>query len=228
VTPSVQTLVVSLVQGWPTAMQEPLWQLPVPVLQLCPCIVQLMQLSPPMPQEVSVWVVTQAPPFTGQQPLQLLVLQPVAVQTPLTHESPPGQATQVEPLAPHWAFVAGVTHVPPLQQPLGQEVPSHGGGTHAPLVQTFPPVQAMQVAPLSPHAVLVGGDTQLPLLQQPVGQDAAVQVGAVQTPLVQTLTPVQAAQVPPAVPHWLLVGGETQVLPAQQPLGQLVPSQGGG
>ena len=97
----MQALLVSLVQGWPTARQEPLWQLPVPVLQVCPCIVQLMQLSPPMPQEVSVWVVTQAPPPAGQHPLQLAELQPVAVQTPLTHESPPGHATQVEPLVPH-------------------------------------------------------------------------------------------------------------------------------
>jgi hypothetical protein len=84
-----------------------------------------------------------------------------------------------------------------LQQPLGQVVPLHGGGTHAPLVQMLPPAQAMQATPLRPQAVLVFGVTQFPLLQQPFGQLA----GAVQTPLVQTLVPVQATQAAPAVPH---------------------------
>ena len=88
-----------------------------------------------------------------------------------------------------------------MQQPLGQVVPLHGGGTHAPLVQMLPPAHAMQATPLRPQAVLVFGVTQFPLLQQPFGQLAALQVGAVQTPLVQTLVPVQATQAAPAVPH---------------------------
>jgi hypothetical protein len=229
--PSEQTLTGSLVQAWPTAMHELLWHRPVPVSQLWLCCVQLMQLSPPMPQSPSLCVATHAPPFAGQQPVQLVELQPVDWHTPLTHESPPGHATQVEPDAPHWLLVAGETQVVPLQHPFGQVVPLQVGGAQAPFTQTLPPLQAMQAAPAVPQAVLVGGDTQFPLLQQPFGQLVAPQV-AVQAPAVQLSPAGQAWQVAPPVPHWLAVGGEMQVVPAQQPFGQLaavqVPPSAGG
>jgi hypothetical protein len=38
------------------------------------------------------------------------------------------QAAQAAPAVPHWLLVGGETQVLPAQQPLGQLVPSQGGG----------------------------------------------------------------------------------------------------
>ncbi len=107
----------------------------------------------------------------------------------------PLQPTQALPPRPH-APRPGVVQLPPLQQPLGQLVPSH---THSPPTQRWPAeqaaeppqrqlppeqlsalsvLQAPQLAPLVPHWVTVGGLTHAPLLQQPVGQLVASQTHA--------------------------------------------------
>jgi hypothetical protein len=93
------------------------------------------------------------------------------------------QLAHAEPVAPHWAWL-GVTHAPPLQQPIGQLVESQ---TQLPPTQRWPApqvsppphahipnaqlsevdVQVTQFAPPPPQAIAVGGATQVCPLQQP-------------------------------------------------------------
>jgi hypothetical protein len=101
------------------------------------------------------------------------------------------QLVHAAPPVPHSEPVVGVTHVVPLQQPLGHEVALH---TQAPPEQTCPaphsgplphmqtPLdehvlatepQATQALPPMPHNETRGGDTHVAPEQHPVGQDAA-------------------------------------------------------
>ncbi len=70
-----------------------------------------------MPQsalDVPVWQL----PLPSQQPLAQLVAS--HLHTPLAHSCPVGQTTQAPPSAPQAAFVGGLMHDVPLQQPVAQ------------------------------------------------------------------------------------------------------------
>jgi hypothetical protein len=136
---------------------------------------------------------------------------------PATHSWPVAHATQAPPFLPHSAFVAGSTHVSPLQQPAAQSAALQFP-THSWLVQTLPALHAAHVAPPLPHtALLVPGWHTPDASQQPFGQLAASHRHA---PATHSWPSGHAAQTAPFAPHWARVGGFTQLVPSQQPPAQ--------
>src|SRR5689334_6847233 len=69
-------------------------------------------------------------------------------------------ATQAAPPTPQSAAVGGVTHVGPVQQPIGQLVAVQLLQT--PPEQVAPPVHRLHIAPAVPHSVSVVIVTQAP------------------------------------------------------------------
>jgi hypothetical protein len=150
---------------------------------------QAEQAVPATPQLANAGVLQFAPaqhPF-GQLEAVHPVHTPAALQIWLA-----GHAEHAVPPLPQAPLSLPDSHVLPLQQPLGQEVPLH---TQTPPTQTCPvphaaPVpqahapevvhrlawapQATQAAPPVPHAPVDGVSQTLPW-QQPVGQDVALQ-----------------------------------------------------
>jgi hypothetical protein len=140
-----------------------------------------------------------------QQPAQLVELQEVLLQVPLTHASPAAHTVQVWPPAPH-----AVTSLPPLHTPFRQQ-PTHVVVPHvelqAPETHLLVPLHTWHAAPSLPHAVCCVPAMQLSPWQQPLGQEALVHT---QSPLTHSRPVLQATQAPPTLPHCALV------LPAAQ------------
>jgi hypothetical protein len=130
---------------------------------------------------------------------------------PVAHDA------QTPPPVPHAEDSSVVTHVVPLQQPLGHDVGSH---THALPLQRCPVAHAMQTPPPVPHAADVSAVTQLvPPLQQPFGHDVASHA---HPPCVLHSCPVvHPTHAPPPRPQ-VALDELTHVPFEQQPL-QLVP-----
>jgi hypothetical protein len=109
------------------------------------------------------------------------------------------QEPQALPAEPHAETVCALaaTHVPPLQQPVGQEVASH---THAPAaLHDWLVAQALHAAPPTPQVALADV-WQAPLLSQhPLGQDVASQTQLPCAP--HSWFAPQAVQAPPFAPQ---------------------------
>ncbi len=160
-------------------------------------------------------------------PLQQPLGHDVESQThcPLPLHSWPGttQALQVLPDAPHIVFdsSAGVTHVPPLQQP-GQLVPPQ---VQAPPEQASPLLHFPQAAPPDPHSLPSAGwslnSTHAPLAsQQPAEQDVASQEH-LPVRVSHVVPEAQGAHAAPPMPHSL---GDSDANAVQIPLALQHPS----
>jgi hypothetical protein len=143
--------------------------------------------APFVPQAPSVGGSQLAP---AQQPFaQFMGVQPV--HTPPTQFWSVGQPEHTEPPVPQAAFAVPARHIPPEQQPVGQDVSSH---THDPPKHRWPgaqaplephahapfehslavAVQVVQTPPFVPHDVTVCA-SHTPLWQQPPGHEVALQ-----------------------------------------------------
>jgi hypothetical protein len=154
------------------------------------------------------------------------------LQAPATHRSALApQAEQAPPPPPHWLLDVAVTHVEPLQHPVGHDDESQ---THAPDTQRCPDAHAgpapqrqlpplhesavaeqlTQAAPDAPHRAVEGGETQVVPLQQPEGQLVPSQM---QTPLEQRWPTPHALPLPhrhcPLLQVSAVTPHETQVVP---------------
>jgi hypothetical protein len=159
------------------------------------------------------------------------------LHAPVVQRSPVvPQDEQAPPVIPHWVAVVGLTHAPPLQQPLAQLAALH---TQAPPTQARPAPQAafaphlqapptqvsaevaLQVVHAAPAVPQVARALlwQTPLRQQPLAQFEALQ--PVQALEVQVCGLGQLEHAPPPVPHAAVWSPAWQTLPAQQPVGQL-------
>jgi hypothetical protein len=185
-------------------------------------LTQVWHAAPPTPQVVALFV--WHAPFL-QQPFGQDV--PSQTQAPALQCWPEGQVKHMLPDVPQTGGLCMVCavadrQVPPLQQPLGQEVASQ---TQAPpALHSWPLAQPLHAAPPTPQvvALLVW---QAPFLsQQPLGQEVASQM---QAPPLQRWPVPHCPHTLPEVPHaeFVCVVGVTQVPPVQQPVGHEVASQ---
>ena len=179
--------------------------------QVAPKVLQSTQLTPPMPQVLSLLPATQV--LLAQQPLQepgpqlggALSQVPLA---PLQDLPWAAQSTQATPPLPHRSWVLPWKHCllsqQPLQLALLQPVPPWQV-----LLGQVPPlwVQSMQSAPALPQAVALLPARQRLLLQQPPGQLIGPQppAGGMHCPDWQTSLPWQTTQGKPAVPQACVV-----------------------
>ena len=215
------------VQGSPSA-PVPLPAAHAPELHTCPEL-QAAQAAPPFPHCDVDWAVSATQVLPLQHPPGQVVALHGVTQAPEVQDWPAEQALQAVPPLPHWATVCAdpATQVVPLQQPLGQVVPSHGT-VQVPALHTFPAAQAEQAVPAFPHwdVDCADGATQVVPLQQPDGQVVALHVAA-HAPELQAWPEAQTAHAAPPLPHWETDCADwaTQVLPLQQPDGQVVALQ---
>ena len=218
-------------QRWPAAQAgpPPHAQVPPAAQPSARVLSQPTQAAPPLPHEASEGLLQVAP--EQQPPGQLVALQPL--QRPPPQVCPVGQVWQAPPPAPHDSAVLPVMQAPPVQQPVGHEVPSHTqvlARQRWPTAQAAPPPHRQapadeqlserasheaQVAPAVPQLVRVRVRQVLPL-QQPLGHEVPshTQPLAVQRwPAAQAGPPAQV-QAPDAL-HWsvLLLSQVTQVAP---------------
>jgi hypothetical protein len=142
------------------------------------------------------------------------------------HCCPAAHAAHAAPPVPHDAFVseAYASHVVPLQQPLGHEVPSQ---THCPVVllHSWPAEHAAHVAPLAPHEEFDSLESASHVV--PVQHPEHDVPPHVHTPLEHAWPLLHGAHAAPAVPHdaFDCEVYASHVVPLQQPLGHEVASQ---
>ena len=181
---------------------------------------QASQVPPPAPQESCSSPTLHSAP--EQQPAQSSGSQ---AQVPLWQLWPMRHGRQTAPPVPPQAslrYSDGVTHSVPLQQPVGQEVPSQ---TQASVVrsQRCPGTEhAPHVEPGLPQASSALPALQAPPRQQPLGHEVASQT---HSPFTQRWSDWHCTQAPPALPQASSTLPALQSVPEQQPEGQLVGSQ---
>ncbi len=148
----------------------------------------------------------------------------------LLHSVPDGQLAHVAPLWPHdpldsEAYASHVPVAPPLQQPLGQEFPSH---TQCPVEShSLPDPQAAQATPAAPQELLFSlatGTHDVPLQQPPHEPPPQLH-----EPFEQLSPLPHGAHVAPLVPHDVPdcaeYGSQVPVVPPlQQPFAHEVAS----
>ena len=119
----------------------------------------------------------QPPQFDGPQGV---------MHTPLWHAVVPVQATQTAPLVPHTAllWLATLTQVLPLQQPVAQLAALQLEAWQLPLWQVVVPVHAAHAMPAAPHWAFdsLPTATQVLPLQQPAQLPGPHVAVLVQTP----------------------------------------------
>ena len=232
-----------LTQRWPVAQGDPVPQRQAPPVQVSVSSAShAMQAPPPEPHASGVGIATQLVP-EQQPPAQVVeshTQAPIEQRCPAEHggplphaQSPAGlqrsdvigsHATQALPPVPHVVMPDIVQTSEAVQQPDGQDVPSH---THIPPAQRWPvaqggpdpqehepPVQpsasiesqAMHAIPLVPQDTAVGGVVQVAPAQHPPEQELGVHEP--QIPPVQPL-PMQFSQAEPPTPH------EVSLVPAR-------------
>lgn len=181
-------------------------------------------------------------PLTQAWPIAHACPDPHA-HAPPAHESARVElhAAQVAPRVPH-SEAEGVTHVEPMQQPVGQEPVAPDVQVHVPLTQACPAPQggplpqeqspiaehrsavitshAAHASPPKPQAVSER-ELQLGPEQQPVAQVAAQPE---QAPALQVSPPGQLAHALPPLPQAPAVLPARHMLPLQQPVPQETPS----
>lgn len=172
------------------------------MLQVSPWLVQFAHVAPPEPHLLPVKPALQTPTLS-QQPGQLAA-EHCGMQLFCAEQTLPCvvQFWHATPPVPQAVLAEPVTHVLPLQQPLGQVAALHGGGWHVLPWQTFPLAeQFWHVTPPVPHAVLAEPVTQVLPLQQPLGHVAALQADTHCCDVQTRPCVVQFWQAWPPMPH---------------------------
>jgi hypothetical protein len=241
-------------QVCPAPQAAPVPHLQAPLVQVLVLPEQGAHAAPPVPQLAALWLAPVMHTPALQQPVGQLVASqtqappeqrcPAAhalfvphLQAPVVQRSPVvPQLVQAPPVIPHWVAVVGLTHAPPLQQPLAQLAALH---TQAPPTQARPAPQAAFVPHLQAPPTQVSAEVALQVVHAAPAVPQVASALAWQTPLRQqplaqfdALQPVQALEVqvcglgqlehaPPPVPHAAVWSPVWQTLPAQQPVGQL-------